>query len=200
MQSNMPDDLARLNNIEATSHRSSQQHQRSTSNMTGTASERQHDNNAASSNEARSSSSSGDRSRRNLYSSTYVNELYLSSTIPSSDDTQEDKTTIQKQRARIKCLLEQLPIDLYVCGEKGSVECAICMIEFEENEKIRFLPCMHYFHLECVNDWLLRSFTCPSCMEPVDSAILSAFVTNSADLSSLVCKFPSTANSSSKEV
>ena len=68
MQSNMPDDLARLNNIEATSHRSSQQHQRSTSNMTGTASERQHDNNAASSNEARSSSSSGDRSRRNLYS------------------------------------------------------------------------------------------------------------------------------------
>ena len=25
---------------------------------------------------------------------------------------------------------------------------------------------------QCIDDWLMRSFTCPSCMEPVDAALL----------------------------
>eukprot|EP01135_Chromosphaera_perkinsii_P010538 Nk52_evm48s2152 gene=Nk52_evmTU48s2152 len=42
-------------------------------------------------------------------------------------------------------------------------ECPICMEEYEEGDPVRTLPCLHTFHKSCVDDWLARSFTCPSC-------------------------------------
>ncbi|GAB5575061.1 E3 ubiquitin-protein ligase RNF6 isoform X1 [Prionailurus iriomotensis] len=57
-------------------------------------------------------------------------------------------------------------------------KCVICMMDFVYGDPIRFLPCMHIYHLDCIDDWLMRSFTCPSCMEPVDAALLSSYETN----------------------
>ncbi|KAB0388884.1 hypothetical protein E2I00_008571, partial [Balaenoptera physalus] len=34
------------------------------------------------------------------------------------------------------------------------------------------------YHLGCTDDWLMRSFTCPSCMETVDAALLLSYETN----------------------
>lgn len=56
--------------------------------------------------------------------------------------------------------------------------CVICMLDFVYGDPIRFLPCMHIYHMDCIDDWLMRSFTCPSCMEPVDAALLSTYETN----------------------
>lgn len=62
------------------------------------------------------------------------------------------------------------------------------MVDFEEGDSIRYLPCMHCFHKQCVDDWLMRSFTCPSCMEPVDSAILSSLTAHTVrTLDNLAC-------------
>lgn len=61
--------------------------------------------------------------------------------------------------------------------------CVICMMDFVYGDPIRFLPCMHIYHLDCIDDWLMRSFTCPSCMEPVDAALLSSYETNWARVS-----------------
>lgn len=63
------------------------------------------------------------------------------------------------------------------------------MLDFDVNDQIRYLPCMHSYHVDCIDDWLIRSFTCPSCMEPVDSAILSAFTvkTTNVNLLTLTC-------------
>lgn len=49
------------------------------------------------------------------------------------------------------------------------------MLDFNEGDRIRFLPCMHTYHVACIDDWLMRSFTCPSCLEPVDSALLTSY-------------------------
>ncbi len=49
------------------------------------------------------------------------------------------------------------------------------MIDFEKNDTIKYLPCMHTFHQSCIDTWLLRSLICPSCMEPVDAGLLAAF-------------------------
>jgi len=52
------------------------------------------------------------------------------------------------------------------------------MNEFVVGDAVRYLPCMHTYHLQCIDDWLMRSFTCPSCMEPVDAALLMMYETN----------------------
>lgn len=59
--------------------------------------------------------------------------------------------------------------------KSDETECIICMEEFENGEKIRYLPCMHYYHQNCIDDWLMRSFTCPRCMAAVDSGIMASF-------------------------
>eukprot|EP01097_Dermamoeba_algensis_P007226 TRINITY_DN4532_c0_g1_i2.p1 TRINITY_DN4532_c0_g1~~TRINITY_DN4532_c0_g1_i2.p1 ORF type:complete len:398 (-),score=70.27 TRINITY_DN4532_c0_g1_i2:229-1422(-) len=41
--------------------------------------------------------------------------------------------------------------------------CAICLGEYEEKEVLRFLPCKHHFHAECVDTWLLKNASCPLC-------------------------------------
>uniref|UniRef100_A0A9J8BT48 RING finger protein 11 n=1 Tax=Cyprinus carpio carpio TaxID=630221 RepID=A0A9J8BT48_CYPCA len=79
-------------------------------------------------------------------------------------------------------LIQHLPKGVYDPGSDGTEkkirECVICMMDFVYGDPIRFLPCMHIYHLDCIDDWLMRSFTCPSCMEPVDAALLSSYETN----------------------
>lgn len=86
----------------------------------------------------------------------------------------------QIQQAKRIGLIQHLPTGTYDGGgsSKKSRECVICMIEFVVGDSIRFLPCMHTYHVKCIDDWLMRSFICPSCMEPVDAALLSTFHNN----------------------
>lgn len=74
-------------------------------------------------------------------------------------------------------LIQHLPIGTYDGSSKKSRECVICMIEFCVDEAVRYLPCMHIYHVRCIDDWLMRSLTCPSCMEPVDAALLNSYET-----------------------
>mmetsp|Transcript_23097 Transcript_23097/g.74286 ORF Transcript_23097/g.74286 Transcript_23097/m.74286 type:complete len:303 (-) Transcript_23097:124-1032(-) len=46
-------------------------------------------------------------------------------------------------------------------GEDAS--CAICLTDFEDGEQLRQLPCRHYFHKACIDDWLRINATCPRC-------------------------------------
>lgn len=76
-------------------------------------------------------------------------------------------------------LIQHLPVGKYDGKDaKKKRECVICMTDFTVGDPIRFLPCMHTYHKECIDDWLVRSFTCPSCMEPVDAALLSTYETS----------------------
>ncbi|XP_077117993.1 RING finger protein 11-like isoform X2 [Ranitomeya variabilis] len=82
-------------------------------------------------------------------------------------------------------LIQHLPKGRYDPGsepsEKKPKECVICMLDFVGGDPLRFLPCMHVYHMECIDNWLMRSFTCPSCMEPVDAALLSSYETSWTD-------------------
>ncbi|KAL2924560.1 E3 ubiquitin-protein ligase ATL6 [Bienertia sinuspersici] len=47
---------------------------------------------------------------------------------------------------------------------KGTLECAVCLNEFEDKETLRLLPvCDHVFHPECIDAWLSGHTTCPVC-------------------------------------
>eukprot|EP00934_Nitzschia_sp_Nitz4_P003783 Nitzschia sp. Nitz4//scaffold15_size197535//132603//134631//NITZ4_001593-RA/size197535-augustus-gene-0.228-mRNA-1//-1//CDS//3329537760//3773//frame0 len=43
-------------------------------------------------------------------------------------------------------------------------ECVICLDDFEEDTRLRKLPCGHVFHSTCISRWLVeRSAVCPLC-------------------------------------
>ena len=50
-------------------------------------------------------------------------------------------------------------------GEK----CTICLCEFGEGEAVRRLPCMHLFHIECVDQWLPTNRRCPICRVDIEN-------------------------------
>lgn len=83
----------------------------------------------------------------------------------------------QIQLAKRIGLIQHLPTGIYDTGgeSRSTRECVICMIEFSKGDSIRFLPCLHTYHVHCIDDWLMRSFICPSCMEPVDVALHNIF-------------------------
>uniref|UniRef100_A0AAY4CRA4 RING-type domain-containing protein n=1 Tax=Denticeps clupeoides TaxID=299321 RepID=A0AAY4CRA4_9TELE len=47
--------------------------------------------------------------------------------------------------------------------------CAVCLEQFHDNQCLRVLPCLHEFHRDCVDPWLLLQQTCPLCKRSVFS-------------------------------
>ncbi|KAJ8547788.1 hypothetical protein K7X08_021024 [Anisodus acutangulus] len=63
-------------------------------------------------------------------------------------------------------LIDSLPVFLYkeIVGLKEPFDCAVCLCEFSEQDKLRLLPlCSHAFHISCIDTWLLSNSTCPLC-------------------------------------
>ncbi|KAJ6798613.1 putative RING-H2 finger protein ATL1 [Iris pallida] len=43
-------------------------------------------------------------------------------------------------------------------------DCAVCLNEFQVEEKIKMLPnCYHVFHIDCIDTWLQNHSNCPLC-------------------------------------
>ncbi|MCO5612041.1 hypothetical protein L7F22_066303 [Adiantum nelumboides] len=69
-----------------------------------------------------------------------------------------------------KAIIDSLPTFSYTTGlhhdgmAGGPRECAVCLIEFQEDDACRLLPkCNHSFHTECIDKWFLSNTTCPMC-------------------------------------
>lgn len=52
--------------------------------------------------------------------------------------------------------------------EINNVTCCICLTDMEEGVEVRQLPCMHYFHKDCIDQWLLVNKTCPVDKRAID--------------------------------
>ncbi|XP_062954553.1 RING finger protein 11-like [Cynocephalus volans] len=92
--------------------------------------------------------------------------------------TEEEQIRIAQRIGLIQHLLKRVYDPRRDGSEKKVWECVMCMMDFVSGDSVGFLPCMHINQLDGTDDWLVRSFTCPSCMEPVDAALLSSYETN----------------------
>ncbi|KAK4374025.1 hypothetical protein RND71_004702 [Anisodus tanguticus] len=54
-----------------------------------------------------------------------------------------------------------------VCDEEEQEVCAICLLEYQDEDTIGKLQCGHEFHAECIKKWLLRKKACPFCRAQV---------------------------------
>ncbi|KAI8603257.1 hypothetical protein EDD21DRAFT_42590 [Dissophora ornata] len=59
--------------------------------------------------------------------------------------------------------LEHLSSEEQESASRISTSCSICLCDYEDLEELRHLPCNHYFHKECVDEWLKLKRTCPLC-------------------------------------
>ncbi|XP_065000381.1 RING-H2 finger protein ATL1-like [Musa acuminata AAA Group] len=56
-------------------------------------------------------------------------------------------------------------------GKTSFHECAVCLNEFQEEERIRLLPnCFHVFHIDCIDTWLQTNANCPLCRSSITTA------------------------------
>ncbi|XP_038996976.1 RING-H2 finger protein ATL46-like [Hibiscus syriacus] len=65
-----------------------------------------------------------------------------------------------------QAFIDALPVFHYkeIVGPKEPFDCAVCLCEFSEKDKLRLLPmCSHVFHINCIDTWLLSNSTCPLC-------------------------------------
>ncbi|KAJ4847649.1 hypothetical protein Tsubulata_002762 [Turnera subulata] len=53
-------------------------------------------------------------------------------------------------------------------GSHDAEQCHICLVDYEEGDKIRVLPCSHEYHMLCVDKWLKEIHgVCPLCRDDV---------------------------------
>jgi hypothetical protein len=60
----------------------------------------------------------------------------------------------------------------------GRETCPICIVDFEDGDAVRVLPCggAHRFHQACVDPWLLElSSSCPICRQGMYSDLCYDF-------------------------
>ena len=41
--------------------------------------------------------------------------------------------------------------------------CPICLNSYKNGDRVRILPCMHYYHRACIDNWFKESTKCPIC-------------------------------------
>ena len=90
-----------------------------------------------------------------------VNMKHESSNVKFSDSKQLNSFMVQRQLTK-NSVKEQTANDENTCP--------ICICDFESKDKIITLKkCGHYFHEECIRDWLTKAnLTCPLCRDELE--------------------------------
>lgn len=67
------------------------------------------------------------------------------------------------------CGLRSEPVisELPILKFEGRSECYICFEKFKMEENVLVLTCKHYFHRNCIIQWLRHQLTCPVCRAEV---------------------------------
>eukprot|EP01083_Nonionella_stella_P075352 204825_1 len=79
-------------------------------------------------------------------------------------------------------LIDRLPTIKYRHNQEDIVDtgddnmdinksCRICLEYYEAGEELRFLPCFHKYHKECVDRWFQMSSKCPICKTSISQPL-----------------------------
>ncbi|KAJ0976299.1 hypothetical protein J5N97_018264 [Dioscorea zingiberensis] len=81
-------------------------------------------------------------------------------------------------------LLRSLPVAVRSPSD-DPIDCAVCLSEVEEGEKLRILPkCRHGFHVDCIDMWFFNHTTCPLCRAAVEAPLPEQLICDACSSSS----------------
>jgi E3 ubiquitin-protein ligase RNF38/44 len=111
-----------------------------------------------------------------------VSPLYDEAVLGSPDLTDTDDSEVyvseellqtERTRALAEVEIDHLPSYNFNTDADlpHQISCVICMCGFEVEQMIRDLPCLHQFHMECIDAWLKSNASCPICRDDVTQYI-----------------------------
>ncbi|KAG0009367.1 hypothetical protein BGZ81_003472 [Podila clonocystis] len=59
-------------------------------------------------------------------------------------------------------------VEYLTLSDAQDAVCAICLCDYEDDEELRKMACTHYFHKECVDEWLRLHKNCPLCKRDIE--------------------------------
>ncbi|XP_001641346.2 RING finger protein 44 [Nematostella vectensis] len=71
-----------------------------------------------------------------------------------------------KPKGLTRAEIDQLPTYRVTAESKkqnDDARCVVCLVDFEEKQLVRTLPCLHEYHTRCIDKWLKSNRTCPIC-------------------------------------
>ena len=60
-------------------------------------------------------------------------------------------------------IFEEIDLTEDILSKSESKECSICLDDFKVGDKICYLPCFHFYHANCIKEWVHNSNKCPLC-------------------------------------
>ena len=97
----------------------------------------------------------------------YDNENYINNQNSQNYIVEiNNRNNIKKDEKNfIKNILNICNIDKYnkikYNNKNNNKNCGICLQDYENNEEILILPCLHIYHYNCIINWFQRKKTCP---------------------------------------
>ncbi|KAK8711507.1 hypothetical protein V6N13_146789 [Hibiscus sabdariffa] len=85
-------------------------------------------------------------------------------------------TSVVASKGLDPSVIETIPTFIYSDiakdGQFSPLACAVCLSEFDNDEKARVLPnCNHTFHVDCIDMWFFSHSNCPLCRAPIRADI-----------------------------
>ena len=74
-------------------------------------------------------------------------------------------------------IIDTIPSKIYnssdISGDNAGneEECGICLLEYEDGDELRVLPCSHFMHKTCLDAWLANNPSCPSCRHSLSELV-----------------------------
>ncbi|KAK7279216.1 hypothetical protein RJT34_24262 [Clitoria ternatea] len=105
-----------------------------------------------------------------------VDHIRRLSILRQGEDPSASYSTASEPRGLEEAVIRLIPVINYKpekeeVGERRSFcssECAVCLNEFQEDEKLRVIPnCGHVFHIDCIDVWLQNNAHCPLCRRTI---------------------------------
>ncbi|KAK4745743.1 hypothetical protein SAY87_012055 [Trapa incisa] len=97
-----------------------------------------------------------------------MDEIHQQSVVLSSQPSISSIGSVPAPNEVVDSLCTKLYARLATQKNEDVAQCYICLVEYDEGDSIRILPCRHEFHRICVDKWLKEIHrVCPLCRQDI---------------------------------